>query len=272
MKQCAKFQFIFLFIVAFFLLFSLPAQSHPMTIDEIEYELETITMTIEDCESDFDRIAKEISELENRDDAPPIYDDYFGGFNCNCKPELDELGKELDKLANPGANVIISEEERKKIEELKIKLDELEERNDNLQKRKKEFEARVKKLKEAARNSEPSELASEINKIVKPEIEKEFGKVEDRITHDQIKIWGHLIGIEYLMQEGKRLDDTWGHKIVKALGRLGITATIEGNSVRADGQKIAGKIASSFQFVKAEDIEGEALATRVVCTINILRE
>lgn len=38
-------------------------------------------------------------------------------------------------------------------------------------------------------------------------------------------------------------------------GRLGITATYEGNEVRAEGQEIAGKVASSMQFTTQRTLE-----------------
>jgi hypothetical protein len=72
---------------------------------------------------------------------------------------------------------------------------------------------------------------------------------------DETEIYGRVIAIDYELSEGNRLDDTWGNKVVEALGRLGITATYEGNEVRADGQEIAGKVASSMQFTTQRSLE-----------------
>ena len=99
------------------------------------------------------------------------------------------------------------------------------------------------------------DLPAQINKLLKAELEKEFGPLNDKILHDKTEIYGRVIGIDYELPEGNRLDDTWGNKVVEALGRLGITATYEGNEVRADGQEIAGKVASSIQFTTARPLD-----------------
>jgi len=282
MKQWVKFQFIFLFFVTFFLLFFLPVQIQPKTdddieykIDELEYEIDTFTVTIEDCEDDLDRIDEEIRDLEiERLDFVPVQLDGYDFIDrtyCNYKSELDKLGDELDKLTDPSADVTLSEEQRKKIEELKVKLEELKVRNDDLQKRKKEFEDRIKKLREGAKNTVHSELASEIIKIMKPVLEKVCGgQLEVRVLWDKIERNIHVISIEFGMEVGKQLDDNWRPNTVKSLREeANILAKVVGNSVRADGQNIFGRVANSFQIVTAEDTEGEALATLVVNKIAV---
>ena len=256
MKHSIKFQFIFLFIVAFFLLISSPAQGLPETdddieykIEEIEYEIDTIIDEIRACKEDFYRVDKEISELETMDNIPHLEGVYSDWSYCNFGPRLTELKKQLDQLVNPSAKVKVSEEQGKKIEGLKIKLDELEKSNDNLVKRAKGFEARIKKLEGAAGDAVHSELASDINNIVKPALEKEFGELDARIIVDQEKDYDrfiqHLITIDYKVLDSKRLDDNWAQRTVKALGY----GKVEGNSVRADGKKIDGIVANTFQAV-----------------------
>lgn len=99
------------------------------------------------------------------------------------------------------------------------------------------------------------DLASEINALLKAELEKEFGPLDDQIMADDSQIWGRVISIDYELAEGTRLDDTWGEKVVTAAARLGITAEVDGNEVRADGQTIAGREASSMQFTTARNLD-----------------
>ncbi len=99
------------------------------------------------------------------------------------------------------------------------------------------------------------DLPSQINNLLKKELEKEFGPLNDKIVGDETEMWGRVVGIDYELPEGKRLDDTWGEKVAKALGRLGITATYDGNEVTADGQEIAGKVASNIQFTTQRTLE-----------------
>lgn len=100
----------------------------------------------------------------------------------------------------------------------------------------------------SAENQAAGDLASEINKVLKPELEKEFGPLIDKILGDEEEMWGRVISIDYQLPIDKRLDDTWGDKVVMALGRLGITAEYSGNEVRGEKQKIAGQEASSIQL------------------------
>lgn len=99
------------------------------------------------------------------------------------------------------------------------------------------------------------DLASEINKVLKIELEKEFGPLKDKIEYDKKEMWGRVIAIVYELPKDNRLDDTWGEKVVEALDRLGITATYEGNEVRGEKQKIAGQEASSIQLTTQRTIE-----------------
>lgn len=92
------------------------------------------------------------------------------------------------------------------------------------------------------------DLASDINTLLKAELEEEFGPLNDQKPYDETKMYGRVISIEYELPEGTRLDDSWGDKVVAALGRLGVTAEYDGHEVRADGQTIAGREAASMQF------------------------
>lgn len=107
----------------------------------------------------------------------------------------------------------------------------------------------------SAGNLAADDLASQINTLLKEELEKEFGPLYDQIMDDKKEMWGRMIAIDYEQPEGKRLDDTWGEKVVEALGRLGIAAEYEGSEVRADGQEIAGREASSMQFTTSRGSE-----------------
>jgi len=118
-------------------------------------------------------------------------------------------------------------------------------------------------------NPEADDLASKINKLLKEELEKEFGPLKDQIMYDKKEMWGRVISIDYQLPENKRLDDTWGDKTVKALGRLGITAEYEGNEVTAEQQKTAGKMASSIQFTTQQGLEDPDV---IAFTTNISRE
>jgi hypothetical protein len=69
------------------------------------------------------------------------------------------------------------------------------------------------------------------------------------------EIWGRVIVIDYLLPEEMQLDETWGNRVVKAIGWLGITAAYEGNEVRAENQEIAGEVAGSIQFTTARGYE-----------------
>jgi len=104
-------------------------------------------------------------------------------------------------------------------------------------------------------NPAADDLASEINTLLKAELEEEFGPLNDQIVYDKKEIWGRVISIDYELPEGERLDDAWGNKVVEALSQLGITAEYGGSEVRADGQEIAGKVASSIQFTTARSDE-----------------
>jgi len=95
------------------------------------------------------------------------------------------------------------------------------------------------------------DLASEVNTLLKAELEEEFGPLNDRILSDETKMWGRVIAIDYELPEGTRLDDTWGDKVVTALDRLGITAEYDGGEVRAEQQTLAGREAGSIQFTTA---------------------
>jgi hypothetical protein len=99
------------------------------------------------------------------------------------------------------------------------------------------------------------DLASEVNTVLKAELEEEFGPLNDRIMSDDTKIYGRVIAIDYALPEGTRLDDTWGDKVVTALGRLGIAAENFGDEVRADQQTIAGREAASIQFTTARPLD-----------------
>jgi hypothetical protein len=99
------------------------------------------------------------------------------------------------------------------------------------------------------------DLASEINTVLKAELEEEFGPLNDRIMSDDTQIYGRVIAIDYALPEGTRLDDTWGDKVVTALARLGIAAENFGDEVRADQQTIAGREAASMQFTTARPMD-----------------
>lgn len=99
------------------------------------------------------------------------------------------------------------------------------------------------------------DLVSEINTLLKAELEMEFGALNDQILSDETQIWGRVISIDYELPEGTRLDDTWGDKVVTALDRLGITAEFDGGEVRAEQQTIAGREAGSIQFTTARSLD-----------------
>ena len=99
------------------------------------------------------------------------------------------------------------------------------------------------------------DLASEINTLLKAELEEEFGPLNDQIMSDEKQMWGRVISIDYELPEGTRLDDTWGDKVVTALGRLGITGEYDGGEVRADQQTIAGREAASIQFTTSRTLD-----------------
>jgi len=107
----------------------------------------------------------------------------------------------------------------------------------------------------SAGNPVADNLASKINMLLKEELEKEFGPLNDEIMSDKEEMWGRVIVIDYMLPEDKRLDDSWGNKVVEALGRLGITAEYAGSEVRAEQQTIAGKEASSIQFTTQRTLE-----------------
>jgi len=73
--------------------------------------------------------------------------------------------------------------------------------------------------------------------------------------YDKKEMWGRVISIDYQLPKDKRLDDTWGGRVVVALGRLGITVKYEGNEVRGEKQKIAGKEASTLQLTTQRTLE-----------------
>jgi len=265
---------IFLFFFALFILPSPHAKGLLMTLQEIEQEVDYLTTIIKECERDYVEYEKEISDIEDdylKDvSAEPTVDemeildrkaphdvliidltDRFDFLDdpddCNYDGDLNNLKKELDQQANPGPDVVIPEEKKKKIEQIKTKLDGLQERNENLKTLKEELKERVGKLKEAVGKAPVSELASQINELLKKELEKEFGPLTDQNLSDETHIYGRVIAIDYVLPAGKHPDDSWGQKAVAALARLGIKAWYEPNEVRADGQIIAGKKASHMQ-------------------------
>ncbi len=95
------------------------------------------------------------------------------------------------------------------------------------------------------------DLASEVNALLKAELEEEFGPLNDQILGDDSQMWGRVISIDYQLPEGTRLDDSWGDKVVAAMARLDIVAEYEGSEVRAEQQTIAGREAASIQFTTA---------------------
>ena len=116
-------------------------------------------------------------------------------------------------------------------------------------------------------SADGEDLVSEINALLKAQLEEEFGPLNDQIMSDETQMWGRVIAIDYLLPEGTRLDDTWGDKVVKAVSRLGIAAEYDGGEVRADQQTIAGKEASSMQFTTARNLDDpDAIAFTVMFT------
>ena len=81
------------------------------------------------------------------------------------------------------------------------------------------------------------DLVSDINTVLKAELEEEFGPLNDQKKYDETKIYGRVISIDYELPEGTRLDDTWGDKVVAALARLGISGKYDGGEVRAMGRQ-----------------------------------
>jgi len=104
-------------------------------------------------------------------------------------------------------------------------------------------------------DSAADDLASEANTLLKAELEKEFGPLNDQIMGDDTHIYGRVISIDYQLPEGTRLDDTWGDKVVAALDRLGVAAESDGGEVRAEQQTIAGREAASIQFTTARGLD-----------------
>ena len=99
------------------------------------------------------------------------------------------------------------------------------------------------------------DLPSEINTLLKAELEEEFGPLNDQIMSDESQIWGRVIAIDYELPEGTRLDDTWGDKVVTAMERLGNAAEYDGGEVRAEQQSIAGRGAASIQFTTSRSLD-----------------
>lgn len=258
MRQCFKLSSIFLFIAAFSLSLSLPAKGLFMTLQEIEQEVDYLSVIIKECEEDYVEYEKDISDIDVIDDVSSFisgYDFLDDNEDCNYERELNDLGKELDKHANPGANVIIPDEDKKKIKQIQIKLERLQERNEKLKKRKKELKAKLDKLKNKEKESVVSELAAKMCMLLKDELEKEFGPLDDQVLSDETHVYGRVIAIDFVLPEGKILDDTWGDKVVAALARMNIASEKDVNEVRADGQEIVGKKASHIQVTTgtAED-------------------
>lgn len=96
-----------------------------------------------------------------------------------------------------------------------------------------------------------SELANQINTLLKNELETEFGPLNSEILQDSREIYGRVISIDYGLKQGN-LDGSWGKKVMAAMGRLGITVVIEGNEVIAKDQKIASKNFRRLQFTTGD--------------------
>ena len=90
------------------------------------------------------------------------------------------------------------------------------------------------------------DLAAEINKVLKEELEKEFGPLMDKILGDEEKIDGRLITIGLQAQADKPWDDTWANKVVTGLGRVRISAVYTKSEVVAEkgllGEKEISKL------------------------------
>jgi hypothetical protein len=89
--------------------------------------------------------------------------------------------------------------------------------------------------------------------VIRENHERQFNKYVRGTRNKQMS--GRVISIDYELPGGKRLDDTWGDKVVTALDRLGISAEYDGGEVRADQQSIAGREASSIQFTTARSVD-----------------
>ena len=99
----------------------------------------------------------------------------------------------------------------------------------------------------SAADQATSNLATQINALLKRELEKEFGPLSSEILHDRQEMYGRVIGCDYGLQQGN-LDESWGNGVVTAMGRLGITAVIDGSEVIAEGQEIANTKFIRLQF------------------------
>jgi len=268
---------IILFAISFSLLFSLTGKTLSMTLSEIEQEIEYLTTIIRECEQDYAEREKELAYIEDdydldipsRDEVPDDfeidadavddlpddlveYDFIYISDDCNYEREFGDLDTELDKYLDPGAGVKISDKDRAKAKKLKIKLDKLTGRNEILNKRKKNMGARIERLKKvmggASVSEPPSELAANITKVLKGVIEKIFGPVEVGIVSDETHIYGRVIVVDFILPEGKELDNTWGPKLVRGIKEVGLNGVFSGNEVRVPGGEIAGEIATIIQF------------------------
>ena len=53
-------------------------------------------------------------------------------------------------------------------------------------------------------------LPAEINALLEPELEQEFGPLEYLLLSDEMEMWGRVIAIDYVLPADKRLDNDWG--------------------------------------------------------------
>jgi len=91
------------------------------------------------------------------------------------------------------------------------------------------------------------DLATQINALLKKELEKEFGPLNSEIPYEKKEMYGRVISCDYELQHGN-LDQSWGNRVVTAMGRLGITAVIDGSEVIAEKQEIANTKFIRLQF------------------------
>ncbi len=108
-----------------------------------------------------------------------------------------------------------------------------------------------------------SDLATQINALLKKELEKEFGPLSSEILYERQEIYGRVISCDYGLQQGN-LDESWRNRVVRAMGRLGITAVVDGSEVIAKNQEIANTEFGRLQFTTS----GESIAATFLFPIE----
>ena len=107
-------------------------------------------------------------------------------------------------------------------------------------------------------------MAKQTIDLFKTPVEKAFGPVKVK-SHEKSEIYGTVVSIDFLPEE-KKLDPTWGDKMVGILNALGaVDAKISSKSdwgpteVRAESLKVGEREAASIQVVPSSELDAMAL-------------